>query len=777
MALILNVDDNEGIRYTRTKILKRAGFDVAEAGTAKSALELVRKCRPDAVLLDVLLPDATGIDVCREIKSDPEIAAIPVIHISAVAVETDAQVEGLSMGADVYLVEPVSPGVLAASVRSVVRARQAEQEVRLLFDIAAELLSSNRSEDVIDRIWGELSRMAGLSACLFHRVDRSGRAMSLSRWWGIDDTAAARVGTIDGIAIDLAAMRDCGFAECASFPLLARSNLVGTMCFGRHDARPFSRQEIALLQSVSNQVAAATERQEAEEALIAAKEEPMRRAEEAEEGRKILRTLMDYANEGIVIAGGPPEYPIIALSRHAIELTGRTKEDLHAESLVNFVFKPDGITRPAEHELPLYRATRGGEVITNEEWIVERPDGRRSTILANVSPVWNASGAVAGAVVCFRDVTALKKAEKEARERDREFRTIAELVPDLIWSNTPEGRRVWHNQRWTDYTGQLPEQAAGRRWLQAIHPDDRARAIDSTARSVATGEPLRQERRIRAKDGTYRWFLVQLQPVRNDTGDLIQWFGAATDIHEHRVQLDTQKRLLEHTHEELRALAARLLNIQEDERRRFAAELHDNAVQQLALLEIELDDLMQNRLSTTVQSAERLATLKTRITKLSAELQELSYQLHPSMLDHLGLNVALRRLTEDFAERWPASVDYVSYGVPETVPPDTTTALYRIAQEALRNVTKHAWGSDVHVRLVGRGSRLCMSIKDTGPGFDVGGNGIRGLGLISMAERLHPLGGTLKVRSRAGKGTRISAHVQALPAQNRTERTVAGHER
>jgi PAS domain S-box-containing protein len=767
MALILNVDDNEAIRYARTKALKRAGFNVVEAPSAEAALALLVEKRPDAVLLDIFLPDGNGIEVCREIKSNTETASTPVIHISAIAVEAGAQIEGLSIGADLYLVEPVSPGVLAASVRSVIRARRAEQEVRLLFDIAAELLVSERSEHVIDRVWSELSRIADLSACFFHRVEPRASNMRLSRCWGLDEAAAKRFETMESLTASPELLRELGLTESASFPLLAQSKLIGSMCFARREAVPFTNQDIAVLQSVCNQIAAATERQEAEAALRAVTAEATRRAEEAEEGRNILQTLMDHANEGIAIAGGPPDFPIIARSRHATQLTGRTTEDLNSNPGTRHVFKSDGITQPAEHELPIYRATRHGEVITNEEWIIERSDGKRATVLTNVSPVRNSTGAIVGAVSCFRDVTALKNAEMEAREKERQFRTIAELVPDLIWSSSPDGQRTWHNQRWWEYTGQSTDEAKGCGWLEVIHPDDRRRAVDELQQSVVTREPLRQERRIRSKDGEYRWFLVQIHPVRNDAGDIVQWFGAATDIHEHRTMLDTQQRQLERSHEELRAAAIRILTVQEDERRRFARELHDNAVQQLALLEIELDDILKGRPAPGDAMNARLETLKRRIGSLSGELRGLSYQLHPSMLDHLGLEAALRRLIEDFAERWPAPVDYASYGVPDGLPPDATTALYRIAQEALRNVTKHAWGSRVHVRLAGRGSRVCMSIKDTGPGFDINGNGTRGLGLISMSERLRPIGGTLKVRSRRGGGTRISAHIAAPPPANR----------
>src|SRR5580692_8483441 len=129
-ALILNVDDYVPGRYARTKLLKQAGYRVIEAGTGKQTLELVEEHKPALVLLDVNLPDMSGFDVCKQLRNNPQTESITILHISASSVLTQHQVNGLESGADGYLVEPVEPAVLLATVNAFLRARRAEEEMR-----------------------------------------------------------------------------------------------------------------------------------------------------------------------------------------------------------------------------------------------------------------------------------------------------------------------------------------------------------------------------------------------------------------------------------------------------------------------------------------------------------------------------------------------------------------------------------------------------------------------------------------------------------------------
>jgi PAS domain S-box-containing protein len=118
-------------------------------------------------------------------------------------------------------------------------------------------------------------------------------------------------------------------------------------------------------------------------------------------------------------------------------------------------------------------------------------------------------------------------------ESETQFRAIANLVPGLLWRNDAQGRTTWYNQRWFDYTGQAPAEATAHGWQAAIHPADHAPAVRNFEAAVAQGYPLRHELRLRSASGEYHWFLVRAEPVRDAQGHLNEWFGAATDMHEH----------------------------------------------------------------------------------------------------------------------------------------------------------------------------------------------------------------------------------------------------
>ncbi|RPD48677.1 PAS domain S-box protein [Hymenobacter sediminis] len=123
------------------------------------------------------------------------------------------------------------------------------------------------------------------------------------------------------------------------------------------------------------------------------------------------------------------------------------------------------------------------------------------------------------------------RAEEALRQSEEEFRTVANLVPDLLWRSNAQGNTTWYNQRWYEYTGQTPAEAGAYGWADVIHPDDQAQSAQHYREAMRTGQPLQQEHRIRSAAGEYRWFLVQALPIRDEQGRVAECFGAATDIH------------------------------------------------------------------------------------------------------------------------------------------------------------------------------------------------------------------------------------------------------
>ena len=211
---------------------------------------------------------------------------------------------------------------------------------------------------------------------------------------------------------------------------------------------------------------------------------------------------------------------------------------------------------------------------------------------------------------------------------------------------------------------------------------------------------------------------------------------------------------LRRSREELRDLAARLLTTQEAERRRVSRELHDDLNQKLAMLEMDADRLGA-QIAPTPEIGRELQSLRNRVADLSNDIRRVAYELHPSILEHLGLGVALRSYCNEFSKREGIKVKFSVKDQPESVPDDVALCLYRITQEGLRNVGKHASAKSASVALEMCGSRLHLCIRDNGGGFEPGAKHKGGIGLLSMKERVRLVDGEFMLQSNLGKGTRL----------------------
>lgn len=221
---------------------------------------------------------------------------------------------------------------------------------------------------------------------------------------------------------------------------------------------------------------------------------------------------------------------------------------------------------------------------------------------------------------------------------------------------------------------------------------------------------------------------------------------------------------LESSRQELQELASRLLRVQEEERRRISRDLHDDINQRLALLAMEIEGVERQLSSLPVCVGRAVRAIQDRVVELSEDVRHLAYQFHPSILDDLGLPIALQRLVDDFTARSNVRGSFGQKNIPEAVSQEIATCLYRVAQESLNNVARHAEASRVDVELTQSQSGLTVTITDDGVGFDgeLPRQGQHGLGLLSMKERVALVHGALQIVSAAGKGTRVQAVVPLL---------------
>ena len=218
---------------------------------------------------------------------------------------------------------------------------------------------------------------------------------------------------------------------------------------------------------------------------------------------------------------------------------------------------------------------------------------------------------------------------------------------------------------------------------------------------------------------------------------------------------------LESSRQALQKLAFQLLRVQEEERRRISRDLHDDINQRLALLSMDIEALERQLSFSPSHVGRAVRTIQNRVVELSDVVRHLAYQLHPSILDDLGLPIALQRLVDDFTARSHIQGSFGHENIPAVVPQEIATCLYRVAQESLNNVARHAAASRVDVELTRSRSGLTVTITDNGVGFDSEQSryGSRGLGLLGMKERVALVHGDLQVVSAVGKGTRVQVEV------------------
>jgi signal transduction histidine kinase len=222
---------------------------------------------------------------------------------------------------------------------------------------------------------------------------------------------------------------------------------------------------------------------------------------------------------------------------------------------------------------------------------------------------------------------------------------------------------------------------------------------------------------------------------------------------------------LRHSYEKTQDLAGRLIAAQEDERRRIARDLHDELGQKLALLSIDIELLTRGGGSLPAVGCDRVRAVSQRAGELAGDVQRLSYELHPSKLEALGLVASAQAFCRDISRQYGTHVEFRHTDVPKDVPSDVGLCLFRIMQEALHNVVKHSGAPVASVRLTATPGVLHLHIADRGKGFQVSprqdaGKGSTGhLGLVSMRERVLFVGGTIAIRSAPGRGVRIAVHV------------------
>ncbi len=354
-------------------------------------------------------------------------------------------------------------------------------------------------------------------------------------------------------------------------------------------------------------------------------------------------------------------------------------------------------------------------------------------------------------LICHDDISTSKAASDELCKDDERLRQLLKTKNILPWAATGGNIRFTYvGEQAHDLLGfSVDEWKAKGFWASRLHPDDRERVVAEYSQMSGSTDQFKSEYRMIARGGHVIWVEDLVDVVREWPKPLMM-HGFMTDI--------TERKQAEFV---LAKLGGRLINAQEEERKRIARELHDDLNQRIALISIELEQLSQRPAVRSAGLIVRLTDIYKKVAALSHEIHRMSYDLHPSKLDHLGLVAALNSFCIDFTKSRDLKVDFQHESVPSVLTRDITLCIFRVVQEAVQNAAKYSGTQLITVRLRGSNNRsLELQISDSGQGFVTSPEKMtQGLGLTSMRERVRLVGGEFNVLSAPGKGTQLSAVV------------------
>jgi len=380
-------------------------------------------------------------------------------------------------------------------------------------------------------------------------------------------------------------------------------------------------------------------------------------------------------------------------------------------------------------------------------------------------------------------IAPLLRQRRALRESEERFRLRADQAPVLIWTARPDTTLDYLNGFCEQLIGRPLEELRDKGWLDFVHPEDVDRCLGTYVPAFEARRPFLLEYRLRHADGRYRWLLATGVPKYERDGSFSGYVGCDIDITERKNAEDRVREsqaALEASHREIEYLAGRLIEAQDVERARIARDLHDDVSQQLAGMSIAFSGLRQRLGEYPVNAGVQpeLDDLQQQTLTLARNVRHLSHDLHPTVLRHLGLVKGLTSFCGELERAHGVAMTCTAEGAFRTITPDAALCVYRIAQEALRNVVAHAGASRAEVRLLETGDQAEITIADDGRGFDATDRAERdkGLGLVSIAERAKIMGGAVTIASGPHQGTRVRATIP-VSARNtaRVDAGMAGH--
>ncbi len=473
--------------------------------------------------------------------------------------------------------------------------------------------------------------------------------------------------------------------------------------------------------------------------------------EALETDRNFISAILDAAVDLLVVVLDR-EGRVVHFNRVAQQVTGYSVEDVQGRRMSEFLLAPE---ESDAFKAAFGRIAEGARGQRESQWMTK--DGRRALISWSPSVGRATEGDVEFVILTGVDRTDRQEAQQKVRESEATIRALLETATEAILAIDREGTILLANAAAEKMYGYHRNQLIGQPMdslvperLRKEHAARRKAWFDKPShRPMEAGFDLAGLRR----NGTEFPEEVTLSLVETREGTLGICF--ISDITERK----RAEEILLQYQGQLRRLTGNLFAVQESGNRELARELHDGFSQQLAALGMEISALLKSA-PPKGRMVAPLTQMARKIRSLAEDIHRAARQLHPAVLDELGLEAALRDECEGFERQTGIPVAFTAENPPESLATDVSLCLYRVAQEALRNILKHAGATSVGVRIEGRPGHLMLRVDDDGAGFDTDAGRKRGgLGMISMEERVRLVSGKLAVRSSRGKGTIVEVTV------------------
>lgn len=402
------------------------------------------------------------------------------------------------------------------------------------------------------------------------------------------------------------------------------------------------------------------------------------------------------------------------------------------------------------------KVLRSGKKLTYEECLPFRGKGKKKVWwITTLTPLRDRHSRICRLLGASIDITELKQVEEALRVSERNYSTLVENSLTGIYVER-DGKITFANSRFAEILGYTKEELVGMETSKLLSAETRDLADQTRTKSLPGEEtPSMYEARGLTKDGDARWVVWRQEPIEYKRKSVL--LGNIVDITDRK----KMENALRNSEKQLRLLTSQLLFAQEEERRRISRELHDELGQSLTYLKYQLRSIQKMLFPEQMEPREECRQAISYVDKVIENVQRLSRDLSPSILEDLGLSAALRWLTDHFAKHYDIDISLDNEITDHLLPQEAQIIIYRIFQESFTNIVKHAQASRVVVKIARKNDGIFFVVKDDGKGFNVKNMRAKrisenNLGLTTMAERVKILGGCFDIWSRKNQGTRIT---------------------